>query len=104
MACCSLFKYRRHAGESRHPVNYLDSGVRRNDNILPQRASETATQLAEELQALKKPRMRPERDTLALAAFVSRPQAEAQIGANRGKSYTTGFVMSTRLASIYFFP
>jgi hypothetical protein len=43
----------------------------------------------------KKPRMRLERDTLALAAFVSRTQAEAQIGANRGKSYTTGYVVST---------
>jgi hypothetical protein len=43
----------------------------------------------------KKPRMRLERDTLALAAFVSRPQAEAQIGANRNKSYTTDLVMST---------
>jgi hypothetical protein len=43
----------------------------------------------------KKPRMRLERDTLALAAFVSRPQAEAQIGANRDKSYTTDFAVST---------
>jgi hypothetical protein len=32
--------------------------------------------------------------TLALAAFVSRPQAEAQIGANRNKSYITNFDMS----------
>ena len=31
--------------------------------------------------------MRLERDTLALAAFVSRPQAEAQIGANRIEIY-----------------
>ena len=44
--------------------------------------------------AQKKPRMRLERDTLALAAFVSRPQAEAQIGANRDKSYTTNSVVS----------
>jgi len=39
--------------------------------------------------------MRLERDTLALAAFVSRPQAEAQIGANRDKSYITGPAVST---------
>ena len=32
--------------------------------------------------------------TLALAAFVSRPQAEAQIGANRNKSYITDAAMS----------
>lgn len=31
--------------------------------------------------------MRLERNTLALAAFVSRPQAEAQIGANRIEIY-----------------
>ena len=31
--------------------------------------------------------MRLERDTLALAAFVSRPQAEAQIGANQIEIY-----------------
>ncbi len=37
--------------------------------------------------------------TLALAAFVSRPQAEAQIGANRNKSYTTDPVVSIRNVS-----
>src|SRR3989344_2576729 len=34
-------------------------------------------------------------DDLALAAFVSRPQAEAQIGAKRNKSYTTDYMVST---------
>jgi hypothetical protein len=38
--------------------------------------------------------MRLEAGTLALAAFVSRPQAEAQIGANRRKSYITGIAVS----------
>jgi len=33
--------------------------------------------------------------TLALAAFVSRPQAEAQIGAYRDKSYITQPIVST---------
>ena len=37
-------------------------------------------------------------DDLALAAFVSRPQAEAQIGAKQEKSYITNLAVSTRKA------
>jgi hypothetical protein len=43
--------------------------------------------------------MRLERDTLALAAFVSRPQAEAQIGANRIEIYNV--IRNLSMQNIY---
>jgi hypothetical protein len=74
----------------------LDAGFHRHDDILPLiELSQVSLHGLAGAQKRKKPRMRLERDTLALAAFVSRPQAEAQIGANRDKSYTTDFVVST---------
>jgi hypothetical protein len=74
----------------------LDAGFHRHDNILPLiELSQMSLHGLAGVQKRKKPRMRLERDTLALAAFVSRPQAEAQIGAYRDKSYTTDFVVST---------
>jgi hypothetical protein len=62
----------------------------------PQKESKVMAQLA--YGGLRKQKSRKcglERDTLSLAAFVSRPQAEAQIGAYQTESYITKSAVST---------
>jgi len=59
-------------------------------SAVPQKKSKVMAQLA--YGWLRKEKSRKcglERNTLSLAAFVSRPQAEAQIGAYLDKSYIT---------------
>ena len=69
-------------------INMLDAGFHRHDDTLPLiELLQVSLHGLAGVQKRKKPRMRLERDTLALAAFVSRPQAEAQIGANRIEIY-----------------